>query len=255
VLFDSCRRTHCALCFQAIQEEANKIDMTQHPRYPVFLCSRACLEAAESAGLPEEVQSAAAVLRKAASSHVKILPTAVLVYRLCGAIAGGTLRWNDLESMQSHATDTDQGDGAWHHRQAVLWLVQQLETTAGGSCSSAPNRAEALLDRISVNAFTITVGSKAVGLGLFETAHRINHSCCPNAVQTFHLASGRPAGLLVTTGRPVAPNEELCISYLDDELDAPVNVRQERLQQQYHFACNCPRCQSEESDGHELAGL
>lgn len=85
--------------------------------------------------------------------------------------------------------------------------------------------------------FSITedVGASALGCGLYLEAAVANHSCSPNAAQTF---DGLTLALRCT--RPVAKGEEIMIGIT--ELHRPTRVRQEALRASYFFECRCERC-------------
>lgn len=88
--------------------------------------------------------------------------------------------------------------------------------------------------------FSITedVGASVLGCGLYLEAATANHSCSPNAAQTF---DGLTLALRCT--RPVAKGEEIMIGIT--ELHRPSRIRQEALRADYFFECRCERCDSQ----------
>lgn len=88
--------------------------------------------------------------------------------------------------------------------------------------------------------FSITedVGASVLGCGLYLEAATVNHSCSPNATQTFN---GLALALRCT--RPVAKGEEITIGIT--ELHRPSRIRQEVLRASYFFECRCERCDSQ----------
>jgi hypothetical protein len=82
-----------------------------------------------------------------------------------------------------------------------------------------------------------------VGAGIYLIQSCFNHSCDPNA--TVEFLEGNST-LTLRTLRDVATDEEVTISYLDEEsLKLPVGERREKLAL-YLFVCECPRCTAEE---------
>jgi len=79
------------------------------------------------------------------------------------------------------------------------------------------------------------------GTALFPTVARINHSCTPNLKIQF---PGNGAWLQTLALSPLAPGQEMCISYVGEEAD--VAARRRRLQE-YGFTCVCERCLHEDS--------
>lgn len=93
-----------------------------------------------------------------------------------------------------------------------------------------------IIDKLLCNIFTI-VGAEMdpLGLGLYLSASKFNHSCCPNAVQTF---SG--SHLQIRACSLIHTGEEVSISYIDN--GQPTIFRRSELLSSYHFRCNCPKC-------------
>jgi hypothetical protein len=79
------------------------------------------------------------------------------------------------------------------------------------------------------------------GTGLFEIHSKINHSCTPNCRA---LTSGGAAVLAIEALRPLAPTEQLFLSYCDTQLRYA--ERQRLLKSSYLFDCLCARCQAED---------
>jgi hypothetical protein len=80
---------------------------------------------------------------------------------------------------------------------------------------------------------------------------RINHSCIPNSLLTYHTPSssssfthGTVYSTLVAT-QTIRVGEEITISYLS-QLCSPLQTRREFLKQGFEFHCSCQRCVGEE---------
>lgn len=97
---------------------------------------------------------------------------------------------------------------------------------------------------MKTNGFSIADGeSIPIGMGLYREASFANHSCSPNALQTFVYGNkGQSPVLRVTVcdERGISPDEEICISYIESSV--PRVSRQKLLQNTYYFQCCCPRC-------------
>lgn len=78
----------------------------------------------------------------------------------------------------------------------------------------------------------------------FRELSHVNHSCSPNCrlsvlqAPCFHVF-GPTAEVTVT--RSIAPGEELTLSYID--VLAPRDTRRALLAEQWHFECECARCE------------
>lgn len=72
---------------------------------------------------------------------------------------------------------------------------------------------------------------RPIGVGLFPTGALINHSCTPNAMQSF-----RQQQVTFKALQPIVPGAEITISYI--ELAATHAERRQQLSEQYYFDIN-----------------
>jgi hypothetical protein len=79
-------------------------------------------------------------------------------------------------------------------------------------------------------------------VGLFPKIARINHSCRPNSGNWWSDKAGQR---VIYAARDISKDEEITVSYIP--LLKKAKDRQQRLSQ-YGFLCDCPACQSLESD-------
>ena len=110
------------------------------------------------------------------------------------------------------------------------------------------------MGKVQLNSFKIEVDNGAhlpdndrwrdVGVGLYEHTSKINHSCTPNAQVVFGASPASPAIASVVASQPIAPGEELTISYCSQ--DDPYDQRQWYLARAYGFSCTCPLCLSQQ---------
>jgi len=77
------------------------------------------------------------------------------------------------------------------------------------------------------------------GTGLFSIANSMNHSCFPNVVSS---SSNNNHSVSLFALRSIKKNEELFISYIDENL--PRSIRQKNLKELYHFECHCVKCKT-----------
>lgn len=90
---------------------------------------------------------------------------------------------------------------------------------------------------MQVFSIVVDVGGHVVGCGLYLEAATANHSCNPNASQSF---DGRTLSLRCT--RPIAVGEEVTIGIT--EMHRPGEARRQALRTSYFFECRCERCNS-----------
>ena len=100
-----------------------------------------------------------------------------------------------------------------------------------------------VLKQLQVNCFTATNGdfSHTLGIGLYLQAAAINHSCDPNACQSFHEES---KALSIRATKDIQPGEEITITYID--IGKPTSWRRRELRETYGFVCMCSRCSIED---------
>lgn len=116
----------------------------------------------------------------------------------------------------------------------------------------------ALLGRLQLNGFELTAAEASaetagkhapIGVGVFPSAARFNHSCEANAEQRFD----KHGCIVVETRRAVPRGEELTIPYVDERLGW--RERNERLRKNFAFTCECAKCKRErEAEGERKRG-
>eukprot|EP00804_Cyclotella_cryptica_P010767 CCRYP_005538-RA/>CCRYP_005538-RA protein AED:0.30 eAED:0.30 QI:578/1/1/1/0/0/2/90/496 len=115
-----------------------------------------------------------------------------------------------------------------------------------------PTLSYKFLSRIMMNGFTIsTLEQTGIGIGLYPAASMINHSCSPNALQSFWFSPhGRNEPTLpmlqITTCQKVKAGDEITISYCDGS--APRHMRRKELWDGYKFDCDCAWCHDTDRD-------
>ena len=92
--------------------------------------------------------------------------------------------------------------------------------------------------RIVINSTEVTdaMGS-VIGTGLYLGLSAVDHSCVPNVNVVF---SKDQVELRAMTDIPAPVWPSVRVSYLN--LVLPGSVRRQRLEQDYYFRCDCPRC-------------
>lgn len=95
-----------------------------------------------------------------------------------------------------------------------------------------------------VFAVVLEVENCITGCGLYLQAATANHSCAPNAVQSF---DGRVLSLRCI--RPIMKGEEITIGII--ELHRHSTARQQSLRTSYFFECQCDRCTSEGAEAED----
>ncbi|KAF2447878.1 SET domain-containing protein [Karstenula rhodostoma CBS 690.94] len=95
-------------------------------------------------------------------------------------------------------------------------------------------------DVVKANTFQLEIHGHN-HLAVFPETSRLNHACAPNA--QYYLDATLLTHFVHIT-RPVRKGEEITISYTSP-LD-PTHVRQQHLEQGFHFRCTCARCTDHE---------
>lgn len=103
------------------------------------------------------------------------------------------------------------------------------ETRPESDPRETPLQVAKLVSRLSFNCHTICDDElNPIGIGLYPNAATMNHSCVPNCCSSF-----KGNELIIRTLRPVEPDEELTIAYV--ELSATRAERRAELLKHYKF--------------------
>lgn len=133
------------------------------------------------------------------------------------------------------------------HIRIYHFLRQHLPSDLGVLCT--PGTVLALITRDHGNSFGIFEtglerDGEMLGYGSWTEASFFNHSCRPNLKK-----ERTRRAYSFTAIQPVEAGDELCISYIGDSADMPLQERRSRLSAGWGFVCRCARCTSEEADG------
>lgn len=80
------------------------------------------------------------------------------------------------------------------------------------------------------------------GMGLFTLHSCLNHSCKPNAQVVGGLRDSSDCKIRIVALRPIEKNEEIFITYIEDENKKDSKTRQNELKGGYLFNCDCIQC-------------
>ena len=253
VLHEEYRRTRCAYCFQNLSETFYRFhDVPPKPQYLLLFCSPSCRDDGRKAGFQQEELSISRVYDK--NGPPKIFSTAILSYRIFAA-----QQTEDSESFTQNidklqATPAMQVDSTnQYHTQAVSLTVVAMIQMSKDSMNVPPiENINEMVNRIKLNGFSICDGEfKALGVGIYDIPSFINHSCSPNAIQTFLFGQNKPAKLMLTAYEDIETGQEINISYIDNA--CPRDIRQKRLREDYFFWCDCETCNDLQHDAKIVA--
>lgn len=244
VLLEGQRWARCALCFAKLEArplrfESNPWFGNQHP-YPILFCSHDCRTTSQNLGFEREEAVVLKLYQGQRRGPPKIFATAILLYRL---LCNNSKVLEELKSLQGALPKgTSPSEESQHHSQAVIATVLAM--------TKIPSDVDlnAMINRIKINGFTIADGeSIALGVGVYSTPSFMNHSCQPNAIQTFIFGQDHlPPRLLLTAHKSISAGEEILISYIDNS--TPVHMRHQQLLENYFFVCQCLACQDQERE-------
>ena len=141
---------------------------------------------------------------------------------------GGDEASTDCESDCDSDCESSDGLSCSSFSYTLPSLRSALSSSCGGSYPSSCSSFDKLFPPLD-------------GTALFSTACRMNHSCSPNVLVKYIGGWGRkrPLALQCYALRDIREGEQLCISYIDVEMDA--ESRQAALDN-YGFTCRCEKC-------------
>ncbi|KAL7489131.1 hypothetical protein ACHAW6_014721 [Cyclotella cf. meneghiniana] len=272
VLLESERISRCAYCFQKIQptnppnrdKSLRSFTMPAH-RFHQH-CSKQCQEKDKDHVVEEY---AVRILDQLKLPEFKGLqPSSAVI--LCSRILRDSVKSSSIsmkfEELCFNINDLSQEEKDHHLKvmiQCSLFLRyarsnindknHQAYERACSMIQTDPTLAYKFMSRIMMNGFTIsTLEQIGIGIGLYPAASMINHSCRPNALQSFWFFPPRDREepnspmLQITTCQRVKAGDEITISYCDGA--APRHIRRKELWDGYKFDCYCTWCNDIESD-------
>ena len=257
VLHPSQRTSRCCLCFGKLspyQAPLRYPNNSSVPQYQLLFCSSTCRNVgSKQFKLDEELEAVGQLYNHSGmDGPPEIFSTAILLYRVVQLLlpqqsSSSTVQshWNDLQHQTDNVDETIENESpSFHHTQAVLATVTAMirESPSNSGASISLDQLRCFVNKIKLNGFSICDGeSVALGVGIYDMPSAMNHSCAPNALQTF--SYGEPGclpSLMVTACQDIPAGQEVCIAYTD--VTCPIAIRQERLLQGYYFQCSCEVC-------------
>ncbi|RMY49548.1 hypothetical protein D0865_07420 [Hortaea werneckii] len=142
-------------------------------------------------------------------------------------------------SSQRRSNILGWAEGLWHASQQALSGGLVVVHGDGQTKTRLPDinsitEYPAVLNVFRNNNFDIGNGTQAI----FKDISRLNHACIPNAQGNFNANLDR---FTIHALRPISEDEEITLSYLAEH-GASRSARQNRLQSNYGFPCDCPAC-------------
>ena len=261
-LIESMRKSRCTYCFQKLIDRDNSSSNTLHVH-----CSIECRNRDRFWKNEQHVS-----MKLISSGVISSMPSPT-VLACCRILQSSRTNpevmknYNELCYNNKDDDDYSKTDEQGGVHLNIITKCHHLLLAMGNTSAAKlahdllepnPSLAFQFISRLTMNGFTIcNAEQEALGVGVFLDASMINHSCRPNAVQSFWLSSGssdrhHPPMLQVTICRNVKVGEEVTISYCD--ASAPRHDRLRGLKKNYNFLCDCALCQDIDRDD-ALIGL
>ena len=263
VLMEGERYSRCSYCFNTLNEQSIATQSTQLLHHH---CSRQCKDKDSNYAIEE---NSIRCIRQMLPELPHPPPTVLLASRILRySIHSSTTsqKFKELCHNIDDLTQTEKNQYLQIIKQchSLLRFVDGAEEACRNAQSMINNPVEAykFMCRLTMNGFTIcTLEQTGVGIGVYPGASMINHSCRPNAVQSFYFfpsqferesfESNVPM-LQITTCRKVKVGEEITISYCDAA--APTHMRRKELWEGYKFICDCSWCK-DYAENEKVVGL
>jgi SET and MYND domain-containing protein len=242
VLMKGERTTRCSFCFRQLKYGS------PHTRQLHYHCSKQCQKKDKNYAAEEK---ALRMIRMMQPNIECPPPTVLLVSRILRHSFDSPSIREKFNELCFNITDLSQKEKkeymqVMNSSHAFLRFIENGSSQEAFRMANDPPEAYAFLSRIMMNGFTVsTTEQMGIGIGIYPGASMINHSCRPNAVQSFHFfppgerTSNIPM-LQITTCREVKAGEEITISYCDGT--SPRHMRRKELWEGYKFDCDCFWC-------------
>ncbi|KAG7360859.1 methyltransferase UbiE family protein [Nitzschia inconspicua] len=263
VLNEQNRTSRCAFCFGLLSTHPLCYDgILPNPLYRLRFCSLICRSVAARDWRLDQEEQAISNLCQSNHAPPKVLSTAILLYRILLIPRDAEIR-TKIDELQSiprldHFGSNLQfeGESNKYHSEGVIvtvmGMIQYSDPSVQGSIDRPSKEClSQLIQRIRINSFSLCDGEfVSYGVGLYYPANFMNHSCRPNAIQTFLFLRGQLPSLHVTAFEEIRSHQEICISYTDTS--CPTHIRQEQLRSNYFFNCQCDACNDIQTDTRKI---
>lgn len=228
-VLDNCRRGQlCDYCFKrnSILKRCSKCRF-------VFYCNEQCQKSSWQIH-KYECQRLKRCFPQLPSNSLRFLANIIFMLEVkknaYEEIGGYQRTFDDLES---HSEEIKNDAKRMQQFQTILVA---LENFMGQKYN--PNEIFIIFGKMVINSFSILDNEmQAIGSGLFLGPSILDHSCEPNAVVTFDRIF---LYLQAVKDLPTKNIKDVFISYID-QLEIQ-ETKQQQLQEQYYFTCNCSRC-------------
>ncbi|XP_052772836.1 histone-lysine N-methyltransferase SMYD3-like [Mya arenaria] len=234
VLLQSHRGLRCDQCF-TLGENLKKCTGCSD----IFYCNKVC-QKRDWTVHKQECKCLKAIQPKKPLDSVRLLLRLVISQNLN---LPQNNEWSrTLDDLMSHSEDIKKDAERSEQFAQVAFTLKEY----AGSHVSLPDASKLLnlFGKMVINSYTICDGElKDLGVGMYLGGSRLDHSCSPNAVTSFHGVT-----LVVRATQDILDNSpnKVFISYIDQL--APRKERQTALKKQYYFDCACSRCSDEQFD-------
>merc|ERR1712000_693382 len=115
----------------------------------------------------------------------------------------------------------------------------------GGESGSDDTKRFAKLVKEHTTGLTVTdFETSTRGQGIYTVGSCFNHSCQPNL--QIHYAGEDDEMLCAVALRDIKKDEELFISYIDEDMN--IAERQQQLFEHYLFTCTCVKCEAQKAE-------
>lgn len=119
----------------------------------------------------------------------------------------------------------------------ISYLSNEEKDAFYNMANSRPDAVSQAAGIFMTNSFDMTHRSTGPACAIYCAIGRLNHSCCPNTQQTHIPETGEE---VLIASRQIDIDEELNDSYIDLRMSR--KDRQQELQNNYGFLCNCQAC-------------
>ncbi|KAL4093758.1 hypothetical protein PRIC1_011188 [Phytophthora ramorum] len=212
--------SHCHKCFSS----GTRLSRCGRCR-TAFYCSRACQQADWQPDHRQECKS----LAQLASLGLRNDQVADVL------LLGRVMRREEADGVKPQELVWYQEDVEDQELLLLAALAQKLKLVDDSYLMEELQR---MLSRFRNNNFSICDELLLeLGAGCFPLGAMINHSCDPNCAVTF---VPRTLVMEFRAMTPIKAGQEITQTYVDIAL--PRRERHQRLQQKYHFLCECARC-------------
>ncbi|KAL0477048.1 hypothetical protein AKO1_005588 [Acrasis kona] len=225
-----CKNFNTKVCHKCFKETVKKQPFQCNSCKEVYFCSTQCQD---DANCHPDVECKSLGGIKLHSNKTKLSSDEMSDVRTIVAILSRRDINSDYSKVEKLVCNRPIDKSSERYLTAMAQFIIKIT-----NCDLVVDQIIDLVCSVRCNAFGLwNKKQQCVATALCPEASFFNHSCAPNCSRDSAMSGNK---IVVRTIRPVKCGSELCISYVDPQIE--FEARRDLLKSAYYFSCRCQRC-------------